>query len=165
MISVPRRPMTECVISAARLTVGRTSGRATLTVTIRAIFASRPTTRGTSYEAIRAPDGIAHVAAREGARDRRRLLRTLRLCLRRGRPCCDRHSNGIRLLRRKVRCGRHPAREAAVMFTKREKAIIKRHYPHLRIRFMARGVMAQKQAGGAWGLLYSNKDARAHIDT
>ena len=51
------------------------------------------------------------------------------------------------------------------MFTKREKAIIKRHYPHLRIRFMARGVMAQKQAGGAWGLLYSNKDARAHIDT
>lgn len=50
--------------------------------------------------------------------------------------------------------------------TKKEKSIIRAHYPHLTLRFKADGsVMASSGRGYAYGLLYTAEQAQAHLNS
>ena len=49
--------------------------------------------------------------------------------------------------------------------TRKDKQLIRAHYPWMRLRFRADGtVEAQKARGGPWGTLYTARDAARHLE-
>ena len=49
--------------------------------------------------------------------------------------------------------------------TFKQKFLIKKHYPHLILRFMSNGeVQAKKSKSGVWGILYNPEQTKKHLD-